>query len=72
VRYSFFFHYNKPASKQRGRPIISLHYRQQCLLVENLVCNVPTKGKVNKRQPFFVMTGKANEVVIDSNVAHIN
>lgn len=72
MRYSFFFHYNKPASKQRGRPIISLHYRQQCLLVENLVCNVPTKGKVNKRQPFFVMTGKANEVVIDSNVAHIN
>lgn len=25
--YSFFYHYNKPLSKQRGKPQISIHWR---------------------------------------------
>jgi len=73
VKYSFFFHYNKPASRQKGSPVISLHYKQQCHLVGNVVCNVPTKGKINvKRQPNFVMAGKAENVLIENNVAYID
>jgi hypothetical protein len=55
MKYSFFFHYNKPASREQKKPVISVHYKDQCFLVENIVCNVPTKGKLNKRQPYFVM-----------------
>lgn len=73
MSYSFFYHFNKPASRQRGIPIISLHYRDKCLLVENLVCNVPTRGRINKnRQPNFVVTGKANNLVIKDNIAYID
>lgn len=72
MKYSFFFHYNKPASKQQGIPVISLHYRGACHLVNNLVCEVPTKGKINKRQPFFVMTGKAENIQIEDGMAHIS
>lgn len=69
--YSFFFHYNKPASRTKGVPVISIHYRGQCLLVQNIVCSVPTSGKINKRQPFFVMTGKAHNIVVKDNVAYV-
>jgi hypothetical protein len=69
--YSFFFHYNKPASRAKGSPVISIHYRGQCFLAGNIVCSVPTVGRINKRQPFFVMTGKAQSVIIKNNVAYI-
>jgi len=72
MKYSFFYHYNKPASRQQGKPVISVHYKGVCLMVNNLVCGVPTKGRINKRQPFFVMTGKAKDVVVKDNVAYIS
>ena len=72
MTHTFFFHYNKPASKQKGKPVISLHYRKHCLLVDNLVCTVPTQGRINKRQPLFVVTGKANKVEIKDNIAYID
>ena len=40
-------------------------------MVDNVVCEVPTEGKVNKTQPYFVMQGKAVEVVIKNSVAYI-
>lgn len=70
-KYSFFFHYNKPQSKLNNKPIISIHYRGNCMLVENIVCNVPTKGKINKRQPFFVVCGKAQSIEIINKIAFI-
>lgn len=70
--YVFFYHYNKPASQQRGKPVISVHYRNKCLLVDNLVCNVKTWGHINKKQPRFVIKGKASKVEIVDNVAHIS
>lgn len=57
-KYRFFFHYNKPASKAAGMPQISIHYRGKCHLVDNVVVNVDTRGKIRKSQPRFVICGK--------------
>lgn len=69
--YSFFYHYNKPASKARGKPVISIHYRNQCILVSNIICEVHTKGRLNKRQPYFVVTGRAKNIEIIDDIAYI-
>lgn len=61
----FYFHYNKPASKKAGKPQISIHYKKTCYIVDNVDCRVPTIGKINKRQPFFVMKGKCETFIIE-------
>lgn len=68
---SFFYHFNKPKSKQLGKPVISLHYDKACHFVSNLECAVPTKGRIRKTQPVFVITGKANEITIVDEIAFI-
>ncbi len=69
---SFFFHMNKPASLKMGRPVVSLHYCGKCYLVNNVVCNTPTRGRLRKKQPVFVMVGKARSVRIVDGVAFID
>lgn len=65
---SFYFHYNKPESKKEKSPKMSVHFDKKCHIVNNIVCNVPTKGRINKkRQPHFVMTGKASCFYLDDN-----
>ena len=44
--YSFFFHYNKPLSQQRGKNVLSVHFRDTCHFVESLQCNVPVGSKI--------------------------
>lgn len=53
----FWYHYNKPASKAAGRPRITVHYRGACHLVDNVVCKVPTAGRIRSTQPHFVIVG---------------
>ena len=55
---AFFFHFNKPASKAAGTPKISVHTKGKCYIVDNVECEVPTKGRHQKRQPHFIMTGR--------------
>lgn len=69
---AFFFHYNKPASAKAGEPRITVHYKQRCLIVRNVVCSVPTHGRIGKRQPRFVVCGKANDITIKEGVAVIS
>jgi hypothetical protein len=69
---AFFLHMNKPASQKAGRPVISLHFRGKCHLVDNIVCNVPTSGRTRKTQPLFVMAGKASSVRIENGIAYID
>jgi hypothetical protein len=57
---AFFFHYNKPASRAAGAPVISLHVGGACHLVRNVDCLVPVKGRIRKAQPRWVMTGRAH------------
>jgi hypothetical protein len=69
---AFFFHYNKPASAKAGKPQITLHVGKQCLLIDNIVCNVPTSGKIRKHQPRFVVSGRASSIVIADNIAIVS
>lgn len=57
--YSFYFHYNKPASLQQGRPVMSVHWKNTCILVYGVDCSVPTHSRINKTVPSVVMTGYA-------------
>jgi hypothetical protein len=65
----FWFHYNKPASRAAGKPQVSIHYRGSCYVVDNIECDVPIWGHINKRQPYFVMKGKCSSMVIAKNRA---
>ena len=71
-KFRFFYHYNKIASRKAGKPLITLHYKGVCHLVHDLWVNVVTNSKINKTQPFFVMQGWANEIIIDDFGAVIN
>ncbi len=66
---SFFFHFNKPASAKAKKPQISLHYHGACYIVDNIICNVPTRGHVRKSQPVFIMVGKCRSIVVENNIA---
>lgn len=68
---SFFYHYNKPASKAAKKPVISVHYKGQCHLVDNIIVKVPTWGKLRKTQPHFVVCGRAETLKIEEGVAVI-
>jgi hypothetical protein len=71
--YVFWFHYNKPATAKAGKPQITVHYRNKCHIVDNLVCNVPTRGHLKKDQPRFVIKGAVPEskFVIKEGVAYL-
>jgi len=60
--YTFFFHYNKPLSQQRGRNVLSLHFKDTCHFVEGLSCNVPIATRNRKTQPRCVMSGRARSI----------
>ena len=64
-KYSFFYHYNKPASSAAGRPQLSIHYRGKCHIVDEITCAVPTRSKVRKTQPHVVIVGKGTLRVED-------
>jgi hypothetical protein len=53
----FFYHYNKPASQRSGKVQVSVHVGDKCHIVDNVVCEVATKGRIRKTQPRFVMAG---------------
>lgn len=54
----FFFHFNKPASKQAGFPLMTIHYDGQCILVRSIICHVPTVTRERKVQPRMVVAGQ--------------
>lgn len=62
--FNFFFHYNKPLSKQRGRNVLSIHFKDACHFVEGLSCKVPIATRNRKSQPRCVMSGKATTIKI--------
>lgn len=63
--YRFFYHF----FKQKGR--MSVHFRDMCTVVDDVVCEVPCETKWNKIQPRLVMQGYATEVSIKDNKAFI-
>lgn len=67
--FSFFFHFNKPASLQRGKTTISVHFKGVCHLVDNVACHVESYGRIRKSSPKFVMAGKARYLDIINDKA---
>lgn len=70
-KYSFYFHYNKPASMQAGSNRLSVHYRDVCHIVESIDCRVPIKTRHKKTQPRCVMTGKSSSLTVINGTAII-
>lgn len=66
--YSFFFHYNKPASMAAGYPKLSVHYRDACHIVDGIECKVAIKSRNKKTQPRCVMSGRAKELTIEDGI----
>lgn len=64
-QYRFFYHYYK----QKGK--MSIHFRNACTVVDNVVCNVPCETKWKPTQPILVMQGFAKEVTIKGGIATI-
>lgn len=71
-QYIFWFHYNKHKSVKAKKPQITLHYKNTCIILDNIVCNVKTRGKINKTQPFFVISGKTKNISINNLIATID
>jgi len=69
---SFWFHYNKPESRKLGKPQITVHFAGVCHIVDNIICDAPTVGRIRKTQPHWVMAGKTDTLRIDCGVATIN
>ena len=65
-KYRFFYHY----FKQKGK--MSVHFRNSCCVVDNVICNVPCETKWNKTQPRLIMRGFASNIEFKNNVAIIN
>lgn len=70
----FFYHYNRPATKKAGVPMISLHYDGKCHIVRDIrLVKLSERSRTTmKRQPNFVMTGKANKIDIVDGVATLS
>lgn len=58
----FFFHLNKPRTREAGLPVWSFHYEGTCYIANKIVCDVPLETKANKRQPLAVVQGMARTV----------
>jgi hypothetical protein len=65
-KYRFKFHYNKPMSQRTGKKVWSVHYRGKCHIVDSIDCHVHCNSKVNKTQPYVVMEGFADSLLIAS------
>lgn len=64
-KYRFFYHYYK----QKGK--MSIHFRGQCMVSKNVVCEVSTQTKWNKTQPQLVVQGFCETVEIIDDTAII-
>lgn len=64
---AFWFHFNKPASRQQGRNVLSVHWRKQCFIVHSIDCHVRSQTHDRKTQPRCVMRGRGVVRVTDGH-----
>ena len=60
-KYRFFYHFYK----QKGK--MSVHFRNQCYIVDNVVCNVPCETKWRKTQPRLIIQGFCEDIKFVDN-----
>lgn len=61
----FYFHYRKCDGR------MSVHFRNQCMPCDEVVCKRPVETKRNNRQPRLVMRGYAKSVIVVGGTAFI-
>lgn len=66
-KYTFFYHYNKPASRAAGKNKLTIHWRGKCILVDKIFCFVESRTVDRKSQPHCVIKGQA-EILELTNV----
>ena len=68
MKRSFFFHFNKPLSRQRGKPTMTVHERGLCHYVDHIQCTVPVSTRHRNSQPNVVMSGRGHvEIRVNRN-----
>lgn len=65
MKYRFFYHYYKAKGK------MSVHFRDTCHVVDDIVCEVPCETKWKPTQPRLIMQGFASNVQIKGGKATI-
>lgn len=60
-KYRFFYHY------YRRYRCMSVHFKGVCYKTNNVICNVDSETKWNKKQPNLVIQGWAESVNINDN-----
>lgn len=62
---TFWFHYNKPASRAQGCNVLTIHWEGACHLANAVSIHVPhIESHTRKSQPHCVIRGKATSVDI--------
>lgn len=64
-KYRFFYHFYK----QKGK--MSVHFRNICTVVDDIICDVPCETKWKHTQPKLVMQGFATIIEIKNNKTYI-
>jgi len=64
-KYRFYFHYYKRYE------CISIHFRNQCMICKDVVCEVPLESKWNETQPNLVLRGFCEEIYIKNDICYI-
>ena len=59
----FFYHYNKVKS------CLTIHFRGECHMVNEISCGVPCESKWNNRQPKLVMRGKCHHIMLSKTIS---
>jgi hypothetical protein len=62
----FFYHYHRHGEKQ-----MTIHFKNKCIQVDNVICNVPCESKFRQIQPKLIMRGWASKVNVKDGVGII-
>ena len=63
--YTFWLHYNQPESRKRKKPQMTVHYRDVCHYVDNIMCETISFGYIKGTQPRWVVKGKTDMFYVD-------
>ena len=64
-RRRFFMHYNKQ------KKMMTVHWKGQCIAVNDITCYASVETKWNSKQPHIVMQGWALDVLIVKDRAYV-
>ena len=69
-KYRFWYHYNKPKSREYKAPIMTVHYKGHCIHTRSIVCDASTETHRRERQPYMVVRGWTTDIsILDDDVA---